>query len=507
MNCRAVKVAQFYGIDINKFAIKVLKICFLLAELQLSGEILDISALDKNIITANALRMDWNELLPNKKCSYIISNPPFAGKKSKEQLKDMKICFNNTDIKSGTLDYVTCWYKKSSDYIKNTGIECCFLSTNSIVQGTQPAILWKYLLENKGVFINFAYRSFKWENKTTEKVAQVFVIIIGFSYKERPKKFLYSVSKNNNLASEPVKYINGYLTKGKCFYIRNLKLSLDNRERMFNGIDYVDNGIYKLSLKEKLSLIKKEPFSAEYINLYFNGRDLLDNKTNFCLWFQNKNLFNLKKCPTIMKKIKKVTEYRKKCGTNTKKYINKPTQPVSLRYYSSFKMEKLLVFSGTFSSQYNYIPAKYVPKGTIVTHNIMLIPNASKFTFGIIDSKIHMFWAKRFAGRLGNGISYSNGTVYNTFPWPNPTKKQKEEIEKTAKMILDARKLYPNCTLAQLYDPLTMPPELRKAHKLNDEAVLKAYGFSKNITEEECVAKLMEMYKELVEKDSLKKRD
>ena len=401
----------------------MLKTGFLLAELKLSGKSIDISVLDKNIITANALRMDWNELLPSKKCSYIISNPPFAGKKSKEQLKDMKICFNNTDIKSGTLDYVTCWYKKSSDYIKNTGIECCFLSTNSIVQGTQPAILWKYLLENKGVFINFAYRSFKWENKTTEKVAQVFVIIIGFSYKERPKKFLYSVSKNNSLESEPVKYINGYLTKGKCFYIRNLKLPLDNRERMFNGIDYVDNGIYKLSLKEKLSLIKKEPFSAEYINLYFNGRDLLDNKTNFCLWFQNKNLFNLKKCPTIMKKIKKVTEYRKKCGTNTKKYINKPTCPVSSRYYSRSKMEKLLIFSGTFSSQYEYIPAKYVPKGAIVTHSIMLIPNASKFTFGIIESKVHMFWAKRFAGRLKDDISYSNGTVYNTFPWPNPQPK------------------------------------------------------------------------------------
>ena len=501
MNCRDVKVAQFYGIDINDFAIKVLKICFLLAELQLSGEILDISALDKNIITANALRIDWNKLLPSKKCSYIISNPPFAGKKSKEQLKDMKICFNDTNIKSGTLDYVTCWYKKSSDYIKNTGIECCFLSTNSTVQGTQPAILWKYLLEDKGIFINFAYKSFKWENKTTEKVAQVFVVIIGFSYKERPKKFLYSVSKNNNFESEPVNYINGYLTKGKCFYINNLKLPLDDRERMFNGIAYVDNGIYKLSLKEKLSLVEKEPFSEEYIHPYFNGRDLLDNKTNFCLWFQNKNLFNLKKCPTIMKKIKKVMEYRLKCGQDTKKYSDKPLKPARLRYYSNKILEKLLVFSGTFSSQYEYIPAKYVLKGSIVTNSIMLIPNASKFTFGIIESKVHMFWAKRFAGRLKDDISYSNGTVYNTFPWPNPTQKQKENIEKTAKMILDARKLYPKCTLAQLYDPLTMPPELRKAHKLNDEAVFKAYGFRKNITEEECVAKLMGMYKKLVERE------
>ena len=496
-----IKPAQFFGIEINLFAVKVLKVCFLLIELKMSGKLIDISVLDKNIITANALRMDWNGLLPNKKCSYIISNPPFAGKKSKEQLKDMKICFNNTDIKSGTLDYVTCWYKKSSDYIKDTSIECCFLSTNSIVQGTQPAILWKYLLEDKGIFINFAYKSFKWKNKTTEKAAQVFIVIIGFSYKERPKKFLYNVSKNNSLESEPVKYINGYLTKGKCFYIRNLKLPLDNRERMFNGIDYVDNGIYKLSLKEKLLLIKKEPFSAEYINPYFNGRDLLDNKTNFCLWFQNKNLFNLKKCPTIMRKIKKVTEYRSKCRQDTKKYSNKPLQPTRLRYYSNKNLEKMLIFTGTFSNQYDYIPAKYVSKNTIVTHSILAIPNASKFTFGIIDSKIHMFWAKRFAGRLGDGISYSNGTVYNTFPYPTPTQKQKENIEKTAKMILDARKLYPNCTLAQLYDPLTMPPELRKAHKLNDEAVFKAYGFSKNITEEECVAKLMEMYKDLVKEE------
>lgn len=496
-----IKPAQFFGIEINPFAVKVLKVCFLLIELKMSGKLIDISVLDKNIITANALRMDWNGLLPNKKCSYIISNPPFAGKKSKAQLKDIKICFNNTDIKSGTLDYVTCWYKKSSDYIKNTGIECCFLSTNSIVQGTQPAILWKYLLEDKGIFINFAYKSFKWKNKTTEKAAQVFVIIIGFSYKERPKKFLYSVSKNNNLASEPVNYINGYLTKGKCFYIRNLKLPLDNRERMFNGVDYVDNGIYKLSLKEKLSLVKKEPFSEEYIHPYFNGRDLLDNKTNFYLWFQNKNLFNLKKCPTIINKIKKVTEYRSKCREGTQKYADKPLKPVKLRYYSNKMLEKLLVFCCTFSSKYEYIPVKYVPRGTIVSKNLMIIPNASKFTFGIIESKIHMFWAKRFAGRLGDSISYSNGTVYNTFPLTNLTKKQKEDIEKTAKMILDARKLYPKCTLAQLYDPLNMPPELRKAHKLNDEAVLKAYGFSKNITEEECVAKLMEMYKGLVKEE------
>lgn len=501
MQLPKVKISQFYGIELNSFAVKVLKVSFLLAELQLTGQIVDINDLEKHILTANALRMDWNDLLANKDCNYIISNPPFAGKKTKDQLKDMKLCFSKTSLKYGVLDYVTSWYKKAADYIYGTLTQCCLLSTSSVVQGMQSAILWGYL-EREGIYINFAYKSFKWKNSLPGKMAQVFVVIISFSYKESLVKKIYQTDENNKVTCENVSYINGYLLKDRCQYVNNLKLPLDKRQKMYNGIDYIDNQNYKLSSKEKEQLLRKEPFSKEYIHPYFNGKDLLNGKTNFCLWFKDKKLFDLKKCPTILNRVKKVREYRNKCGVDTKMYANKPLLPTRLRYYSNHVLKKLLIFSSTFSNAYEYIPAKYVSKGSIVTHSIMLIPDGSLFTFGIIESKIHMMWTKRFAGRLGDAISYSNGTVYNTFPWPNPTDEQKSRIEKTAQGILDARNLHKDCTLAQLYNPLTMPSELRKAHKLNDEAVLKAFGFSKNAKEEEIVAKLMEMYKKLIDKEN-----
>ena len=499
MNCRTVKVAQFYGIDINDFAIKVLKICFLLAELQLSGEILDISVLDKNIITSNALRMDWNELLPNKKCSYIISNPPFCGARvmSKEQKTDVLNIFKNTK-NVGNIDYVGCWYKKSSEYMKNTLIKTALVSTNSICQGEQVAILWKDLLKN-GIHINFAYKTFKWNSESPVK-AQVYCIIVGFSYINESDKIIFNGSEILE-----AKNINAYLQDATNIIVERRKTPIcANVPKIKIGNKPIDGGNYLFTEKQKEEFIKKEPFSEKYFKRWVGSNELINNKKRYCLWLGDCSPNELSRMPYCLKRVRNVQKLRLKSKSKgTRGLAKKPTR----FHVENFPKCKSIAVPIRSSGKRTYIPIDFLDKKHIASNLILLISGGSLYHFGVLISRIHMAWLRQVCCKLGEGYSYTKDIVYNTFPWPNPTKKQKEEIEKTAKMILDARKLYPNCTLAQLYDPLTMPPELRKAHKLNDEAVLKAYGFSKNITEEECVAKLMEMYKELVEKERLKKRD
>lgn len=497
MNCRTVKVAQFYGIDINDFAIKVLKICFLLAELQLSGEILDISALDKNIITANALRIDWNGLLPNKKCSYIISNPPFCGARvmSKEQKTDVLNIFKNTK-NVGNIDYVGCWYKKSSEYMKNTLIKTALVSTNSICQGEQVAILWKDLLKN-GIHINFAYKTFKWNSESPVK-AQVYCIIVGFSYINESDKIIFNGSEILE-----AKNINAYLQDATNIIVERRKTPIcANVPKIKIGNKPIDGGNYLFTEKQKEEFIKKEPFSEKYFKRWVGSNELINNKKRYCLWLGDCSPNELSRMPYCLKRVRNVQKLRLKSKSKgTRGLAKKPTR----FHVENFPKCKSIAVPIRSSGKRTYIPIDFLDKKHIASNLILLISGGSLYHFGVLISRIHMAWLRQVCCKLGEGYSYTKDIVYNTFPWPNPTKKQKEEIEKTAKMILDARKLYSKCTLAQLYDPLTMPPELRKAHKLNDEAVLKAYGFSQNI-KEECVAKLMEMYKKLVERE-LKKRD
>ena len=501
MNCRAVKVAQFYGIDINKFAIKVLKICFLLAELQLSGEILDISALDKNIITANALRIDWNKLLPSKKCSYIISNPPFLGamRMTIEQKKEIRKIFKKVNG-AGEFDYVTAWYKKSCEYMENSNIKTAFVSTNSLCQGEHVTNFWKYLLKNYPVEIDFAYKTFIW-NSESKNCPHVYCVIVSFSRKgPNKKKILYENNKNFKECNN----INPYLVDAPTEFISARSSPICDVPKMKFGNMPRDGGNLILTPEEKDLFIKKEPTTKKYIRPYIGAKEFINGIKRYCLWLKDAVLSELTKSKLILKRLIAVKKFRENSkAAGTRKYASVPalfcqiTQPQ--RDYT--------IVPRTSASKRKYLPIGFVNKQFILSDAAQYIPIVSLYCFGILTSSTHMNWMRTVCGRLKSDYRYSKDIVYNTFPWPNPTKKQKEEIEKTAKMILDARKLYSKCTLAQLYDPLTMPPELRKAHKLNDEAVFKAYGFSKNITEEECVAKLMEMYKELVEKDSLKKRD
>lgn len=498
MNCRAVKVAQFYGIDINDFAIKVLKICFLLAELQLSGEILDISASGKNIIAANALRMDWNTLLPSQKCSYIISNPPFRGAKvmTKEQKTDVLNILKNTK-NVGNIDYVGCWYKKSSEYMKNTLIKTALVSTNSICQGEQVAILWKDLFKS-GIHINFAYKTFKWNSESPVK-AQVHCIIVGFSYINEADKIIFNGSEIFK-----AKNINAYLQDAPNIIVDRREFPICDAPKMKLGNMPRDGGNLILTPEEKDLFIKKEPITKKYIRPYIGAKEFINGTKKYCLWLKDAALSEITKSKLILKRLAAVKKFRENSkAAGTRKYASVPALFCQI---AQPKTDYILIPRHTTNKR-NFVPVGFMNKTVIASDEVFSIASTSLFHFGVINSSPHVDWMAAVCGRLGNAYRYSKDIVYNTFPWPNPTKKQKENIEKTAKMILDARKLYPKCTLAQLYDPLTMPPELRKAHKLNDEAVLNAYGFNKNITEEECVAKLMEMYKELVEKDSLKKRD
>ena len=492
MHLTKIKPAQFFGIEINTFAVRVLKVCFLLAELKISRKLIDISVLDNNIITANALRMDWNELLPNKSCSYIISNPPFCGARvmSKEQKTDVLNIFKNTK-NVGNIDYVGCWYKKASEYMKNTLIKTALASTNSICQGEQVAILWKDLFKS-GIHINFAYKTFKWNSESPVK-AQVHCIIVGFSYINESDKIIFNGSEIFK-----AKNINAYLQDAPNIIVERRKKPIcanAPKIKIGNKPDAGDSFI--ITPEEKVLAIKNEPFVKEYIRPYIGARELMRGTKRYCLWLKNISLEEISKSKLLSKRVLAVKKFRENRGTNN-------ISPTLFAQIHQQPKGKYLIVPGLRSNNILYIPTLFLDNGAIASESVCLIHNPSNYHFGVINSITHAQWMRAVCGCFGNAFRYSVGVVYNTFPWPNPTKKQKENIEKTAKMILDARKLYPNCTLAQLYDPLTMPPEIRKAHKLNDEAVLKAYGFSKNITEEECVAKLMEMYKELVEKENKK---
>lgn len=496
MHLAKIRPAQFFGIEINTFAVKVLKVCFLLAELKISGKLIDISVLDNDIITANALRIDWNKLLPSKKCSYIISNPPFCGARvmSKEQKTDVLNIFKNTK-NVGNIDYVGCWYKKASEYMKNTLIKTALVSTNSICQGEQVAILWKDLFKS-GIHINFAYKTFKWNSESPVK-AQVHCIIVGFSYINESDKIIFNGSEIFK-----AKNINAYLQDAPNIIVERRKTPIcANVPKIKIANQPIDGGNYLFTEKQKEKFIKKEPLSKKYFKRWVGSNELINNKKRYCLWLGYCSPNELSRMPFCLKRVRNVKKIRLNSKSKgTRELAKRPTR----FHVENFPKCRTIAVPAVSSNKREYIPTEFLDKEFIASNRIFLIASDSLYHFGIINSSSHMDWMRITCGRLGVDYNYSKDIVYNTFPWPNPTKKQKENIEKTAKMILEARKLYPNCTLAQLYDPLTMPPELRKAHKLNDEAVLKVYGFSKNITEEECVAKLMEMYKELVEKENKK---
>lgn len=497
-----VKIQNYYGIEINDFAVSVARTAMWIAESQMweqSQDIIysqdDFLPLDSNdsIYEGNALRMNWSDIVKPYELDYIMGNPPFIGTKmmNESQKQDTKQILGSLK-RYGVLDYVACWFKKASDYISNSTIHASFVATNSIIQGEQVPVLWKYIFSKK-IYINFAYKPFVWNNEAQNQ-AHVHCVIIGFSSVVNKDKILYNSS--NQISH--CKNINGYLFDGNNIFVTNRPAPLSNVPRMHNGCKLLDGGFYTLTSQERKEAISKDPYADKFIRPYLGAKNFIHGTARYCIWLKDANPKDIHQSPFILDRINKVAEFRsQQKSKDTQKYAKRPMLPTRLAYYSHDEHTDMLIVPATSSQRREYLPIGYVSEKNIVSYSLMLIPNASNFNFGILESKVHYIWLKNFCGRLKSDYRYSNTIIYNNFPWPTVGDKQEQNISETAQGILNTRKLYPDSSLADLYDPLTMPVELRKAHEANDKAVLKAYGLSPKATEQEIVEHLFKMYEKL----------
>lgn len=498
-----VTIDQFYGIEVNDFAVSVAKTALWIAESQMMKETADILNCELDflplktnayIAEGNALKMDWNEILSSTECSYIMGNPPFVGTKNMDtkQKNDMSLVMK--DVKNyGTLDYVTGWYMKASKYI-DSKIKCAFVSTNSICQGEQVAPLWKTLFD-RGIAIDFAYRTFVWDSEASIK-AHVHCIIIGFSKSNDRLKKIYK----EDGSMEKVNNINGYLVDAPNVFIESSRSPICDVQEMYLGCDFKDDNNYILSQEEYEYFIKKNPESIRYIRKYVNAKELTNRTYRYCLWLNGVQPIDLKNCKLILERVEKVREFRTNSkSADTNRYAEFPLRPARLRYYSEERNCDALFLPRTSSQNRKYLPMEIYPKEVIGGASILMIPNSTNYTLGILSSNVHMYWMKLLCGRMKSDFRYANGLVYNTLPWPNVSNEQYEKISETAKAIVEARKLYPGSSLADLYNPKNewMYPQLFDAHKKNDKAVMEAYGFDLNMTESEIVAELFKMYEQI----------
>ena len=505
-----VSIGQFYGIEINDFAVTVAKTALWIAESQMMHETEEIMNVQldflplksyANIIEGNSLRIDWNDVISKEKLCYIMGNPPFVANTGRVSVKESSSKgMMTTDQKAekqalfgksgGVLDYVACWYKKATIYMKETHIKAAFVSTNSICQGEQVAPLWKSLCDD-GIFINFAYRSFKWESEASKK-ATVFVVIIGFSYDKTNENYLY-----DNETVKAVKHINAYLVEAEDVFIEKRSKSLCAEALpMHRGSQPTDNGNFIFTEAEYLEFVKKYPHSVHLFRKFMMGKDFIDRKPRYCLWLVDISSAEYRKYPPILKRLSAITEFRKK---STKEATRKKADTPTLFDENQQPETNYVAIPEVSSGGRRYVPMDFMTPDIVVGNKIRIAENAGLYEFGILTSNVHMAWMRATCGYYGSSYQYSINIVYNNFPWCNPTEQQKANIEKTAQMILDAREKYPDCSLADLYDETTMPPELRKAHQANDKAVMLAYDFDyKTMTESGCVAELMKLYQKLI---------
>ena len=503
-----VSIFQFYGIEINDFACSVSQAALWIAETQMLKETDAIVGYDleplplkdyHNIHEGNALRMDWNEVVPAEELSFIMGNPPFvanSGRTSAEsshskamlnenQKKDKEALFGKD---GGLLDYVACWFKKASIYIQGTHVHVAFVSTNSICQGQQVAPLWKSLFTDH-IVINYAYESFKWGSEAISN-AVVHVIIVGFSLDKDNKCVLFDADGGRRV----VDHINAYLLAAPDAFIDRRNSPLFPVPIMTNGGKPTEGGHLILSEQEKDDILCANPNAGVLIRPYMMGKDFIDRKPRYCLWMVNASPSVVRSCPKVVERIEKVRSFRL---SSTKESTRKKADTPMLFDEVRVSETDYVAIPKVSSGNRKYVPIDYLTADIIPGDKLFFIQGTTNYHFGIITSIVHMAWMRAVGGYFGPSYSYSNTIVYNNFPWPNPSDSQKEKIKQTAQAILDARAIFPESSLADLYDELTMPPKLRKAHRANDLAVLEAYGFPKDASESEIVARLFKMYQEL----------
>lgn len=497
-----VSIGQFYGIEINDFAVTVAKTALWIAESQMLKETEEIVHMHMdflpltsyaNIVEGNALRIDWEAVVPKEKLNYIMGNPPFVGKKeqTKGQKDDLVQLMGEDAKKAGSLDYVAGWYIKAAQIIQKTKVRSAFVSTNSITQGEQVEPLWNVLLNHYNVHIDFAYRTFKWESEAKLKAA-VHCVIIGFSTNiDNTGRKIYVNDKMTVNASN----INPYLVDAPNTLISARSKPICSIPEIVTGNQATDDGNFFISADEYEAFIAKTPSAKNYLRIAYNSHGFINGKYQYCLWLVGISPAELRKMPAVLERIEKVRQFRLSSTKEaTRKQADTPTLFTEIRQPTG----NYIVIPKVSSENRRYIPLGFLSPDIICNNTIKYVPDATLYHLGILSSNVHNAWMRSVAGRLKSDYQYSNTIVYNNFPWPTPTAEQKAKIEQTAQAILDARALYPDCSLADLYDEVTMPPELRKAHQQNDKAVMQAYGFwGKLNTETECVAELMKMYQEL----------
>ena len=489
-----VSIHQFYGIEINDFAVTVATTALWISEAQMMAETEKIIHHDidflplksyANITEGNSLRIAWEKVCQKEELDYIIGNPPFVGFTfmTKEQKEDMQQLFPG--IKN--LDYVCCWYKKANDFIQGTTIECAFVSTNSIAQGETVARFYSQL----NYKINFAYQSFVWSSEASQKAA-VHCVIIGFAMLDRETKFIYMGN-----AKAEVKQINAYLCDAPNVLVQSRNKPLCDIPKMIYGNKPADGGFLIIEDCDKEDFLKQEPQAEKFVHPFMGAVEFLHNKKRWCLWLVHATPAEIKACPLVYERVKKCQEKRAaSIAAGIRKFADTPTlfaqrtQPEDVDF---------LVVPKVSSERRKYVPMAYVKAGTIASDLVFVVPEATLYHFGILESNVHMAWMRAVCGRLKSDYRYSKDIVYNNFPWPSPTPEQQAKIEASAQAILDARALYPDSSLADLYDPTLMPKELLQAHRQNDRAVMAAYGFSTKMTESECVAELFKRYSDLAE--------
>ena len=500
-----VHISQFFGIEINDFAVTVSRTALWIAESQMMKETEDIvgQSLDflplksaAHIHEGNALRMDWNEVIPASQLYYIMGNPPFVGYSNqspvqKEEIRSVYVDESGQTYKTaGKNDYVSGWFFKAADFIKNTKICCAFVSTNSITQGEQVANVWKPLFSRFGIQIDFAYSTFKWTSDSLENAA-VHVVIVGFSCQGRGQRTIYSET-----GSSTGKNISPYLTLGDTVFIESRSSPIvKDVPKMVYGNKPTDGGFLFISEEEYSKLVEEKSSALPYIKQVLGSTEFINNKKRYCIWLVGRISEAIKASKFIKDRVQSVRNFR----LSSKKEATRKSADSAALFQEVRQPDTSYVLVPCHSSEKrSYIPMGFIGKEIIASNANLIIPDSTLYHFGVLTSSVHMAWMRTVAGRIKSDYRYSKDIVYNNFPWPNLTDKQKQKIEETAQAILSARVAHPENSLADLYDPLTMPKDLRKAHEDNDKAVKKAYGFRPSMPETEIVAELFRLYGEIV---------
>ena len=473
-----VSINQFYGIEINDFAVTVATTALWISEAQMLSATERIIHQDidflplktySNIVEGNALRIDWESVVPKDHLNYIMGNPPFVGARlmSESQKQDVLDIFGAKWKNVGNMDYVCCWYKKAAELMKQSPkVRAALVSTNSICQGEQVANLWQNLFAD-GIRINFAHRTFRWNSEATLK-AHVHCVIVGFSYQLIKPCVIYDGERGQEVSN-----INAYLTDAPNVFVESRQKPISDVPEIGIGNQPIDGGNYLFEKEEMDTFIKTEPQSAKYFHPWYGSVEFLHQKPRYCLWLGDCSPAELRKMPYCVKRVEAVRKLRLESKrSSTLKLADKPTR---------FQVENMpegnfIIVPSVSSERRRYVPMGFMSPEVLASNLVLIIPDATLYHFGILESNVHMAWMRAVCGRLKSDYRYSKDIVYNNFPWPTPTEEQKAKIEQTAQAILDARALYPDSSLADLYDEVTMPPELRRAHQDNDRAVMAAYG-------------------------------